>query len=262
MARLPRIKVEKTSAWYHLYSRVAGPIGSFPFDHPSAHYKLLEIIRFYTLGYFCQVAAFCVMGNHYHLVVRLEPFRGLSDKELKEKARYFYPRPEQINSWTETQWTRFNQRLFDVSELMRNVQMAYAKWHNRRFNRRGSFWESRFKSTLLTGVDAVQECLLYVDLNPVRAGLVERPEEWARSSAHLRYLKKDGWLLELTEAFPEVGRDQAFSEYRGRLIHRGALPTSRHFSPMGPEKAALFGIKRLTRTTSKPNGGGPYENRV
>ena len=37
---------------------------------------------------------------------------------------------------------------------------------------------------------------------------------------------------------------------------------SRHFSPMGPEKAALFGIKRLTRTTSKPNGGGPYENRV
>ena len=41
-----------------------------------------------------------------------------------------------------------------------------------------------------------------------------------------------------------------------------SLPSSRHFSPMGPEKAALFGIKRLTRTTSKPNGGGPYENRV
>ncbi len=38
--------------------------------------------------------------------------------------------------------------------------------------------------------------------------------------------------------------------------------TNPHRSPIGPEKAALFGIKRLTRTTSKPNGGGPYENRV
>ena len=47
--------------------------------------------------------------------------------------------------------------------------------------------------------------------------------------------------------------------FRSRTGFQGV---SRHFSPMGPEKAALFGIKRLTRTTSKPNGGGPYENRV
>lgn len=225
MARLPRIKVERASAWYHLYARVAGPVGSFPLDHPAAHYKLLEIIRFYLLGYFCQLAAFCVMGNHYHLVARFEAFRRLSRKELEEKARYFYLKPEQTASWTEAQWRRFNQRLFDVSELMRNIQMAYAKWHNRRFHRRGAFWEGRFKSTLLTDLDAVQECLLYVDLNPLRAGLVERPEEWTRSSAYLRDLKKDEWLLALSEIFPEAQPDHVFQEYRARLIYRGAVPT-------------------------------------
>ena len=107
---------------------------------------------------------------------------------------------------------------------MRNIQMVYAKWHNRRFGRRGSFWEGRFKSTLLIDWDAIQECLLYVELNPVRAGLTERPEQWSRSSAHLRDLKEDHWLLSLEEIFPEVPLRQVDKHYRARLFYRGALP--------------------------------------
>ena len=165
------------------------------------------------------------MGNHYHLVVRFEAFRRLSQEELEERARYFYPKPEQTARWTRRHWKRFNRRLFDVSELMRNIQMVYAKWHNRRFRRRGSFWEGRFRSTLLIDLDAIQECLLYVELNPVRAGLVQRPERWTRSSAYLRDLKKDHWLPSLEKIFPEVPHDQVDQHYRARrLLYRGALP--------------------------------------
>jgi hypothetical protein len=157
-------------------------------------------------------------------MVRFEAFRQLSQEELEEKAEYFYPKPEQIAHWTQSHWKRFNRRLFDVSELMRNIQMVYAKWHNRRFGRRGSFWEGRFKSTLLIDLDAIQECLLYVELNPVRAGLAQRPEQWGRSSARLRDLKEGHWLLSLEKIFPEVPFRQVDQHYRARLFYRGSLP--------------------------------------
>ena len=222
--RCPRLKIDKGSAWYHCYSRASGPLGDFPLDSPAAHRKLLEIIRYYVLGYSCEATGFSIMGNHYHLVVRFEAFRRLSQEELEERAWYFYPKPEQTAHWTQFHWERFNRRLFDISELMRNIQMVCAKWHNRRFGRRGSFWEGRFKSTLLIDWDAIQECLLYVKLNPVRAGLTERPEQWSRSSAHLRDLKEDHWLLSLEEIFPEVPLRQVDQHYRARLFYRGALP--------------------------------------
>ena len=185
----------------------------------------MQIIRYYVLGYRCQLFGFCVMGNHYHLVVRFEAFRRLSQEELQEKVRYFYPKEDQTAHWIQRHWERFNRRLFDVSELMRNIQMAYAKWHNRRFHRRGSFWEGRFKSTLLTDLEAIQECLLYVELNPVRASLVQGPEQWTRSSAYLRDLKKDSWLLPLKELFPEVLGRQVYPHYRAQLLYRGVLPS-------------------------------------
>ncbi len=194
--RRPRLKVD-ASAWYHCYNRANGPLRDFPLDSLVSHRKLLQIIRYYVLGYSCEACGFSIMGNHYHLVVRFEAFRQLSQEELEERPRYFYPKPEQTAHWARRHWARFNRRLFDVSELMRNVQMVYAKWHNRRFRRRGSFWEGRFKSTLLIDLEAVQECLLYAELNPVRAGLVQRPERWIRSSAYLRDVKKDHWLLSL-----------------------------------------------------------------
>ncbi len=225
MARLPRLKMNTASAWYHCYARTNGPLGEFPLNPPAAHRKLLKIIRYYVLGYSCQSAGFSIMGNHYHLVLCFEAFRRLSQEELEERARYFYPKPEQIAHWTQRHWERFNRRLFDVSEFMRNTQMGYTKWHNRRFHRRGSFWEGRFKSTLLMDLDAIQECLLYVELNPVRAGLVQRPEQWTRSSAYLRHLKKNHWLLSLEELFSEVDPGQVYQHYRARLLYRGALPT-------------------------------------
>ena len=223
----PRLKIDNAPACYHCYSRANGPLGDFPLDAPAAHRKLLEIIRHYVLGYSCEAIGFSIMGNHYHLMVRFEAFRRLSQEELEERARHFYPKREQTAHWTQLHWERLNRRLFDVSELMRNIQIVYTKWHNRRFGRRGSFWEGRFKSTLLINLDAVQECLFYVELIPVRAGLAERPErlkQWSRSSAHLRNLKKDPWMLSLEENFPEVPLWEVDQHYRARLFYRGALP--------------------------------------
>ena len=108
---------------------------------------------------------------------------------------------------------------------MRNVQAGFARWYNRSFKRRGRFWADRFKSVYLEDTQAVLDCMLYVDLNPVRAGLVERPEEWPGSSVRMRELNKDAWLASLGEFLTRPGREEALVEYRQRLYYRGNVPT-------------------------------------
>jgi len=226
MARLPRLKVQGDVGWYHLCSRVAGWVDWLPFeDDPLARQQLLRILRKYLSVYFCQAAGFALMGNHYHLVVRFEAFRELSREELYRSARQLYPNPERVLR-TPQQWRRFHSRLFDVSEFMRNVQQSYAKWYNRHYDRRGSFWGERFKSSLLADGQALLNALLYVELNPVRAGLVESPELWKWSSASLRLLRQDSWLISLEEVLGnQKDSESLYALYRNLLYHRGAIPT-------------------------------------
>ena len=228
MARVARMKFLDRDTWYHLYSRVAGHRGEFPLLDGLVRRRLLETIEHFNGIYYCEVAAFSVMGNHYHLVVRFEGEREVSREELLARARLMYPGKvarERIEGWSGEEWERYRRRLFDVSEYMRNIQAAFARWYNRSFDRRGRFWGERFKSVVLGDRRAVLDCLLYVELNPVRGGLVERPEEWEGSSVHLREIGKDSWLVPLEELMGQRDRGRAMVEFRGLLYHRGAVPT-------------------------------------
>ncbi len=228
MARTARVKVTGVDAWYHLYARVAGGRDERPLADPLARRYLVRLLRHYGSIYFCHVAGYCVMGNHYHLVVRFEGEREVDREELWRRARLMYPSSRDaaaLELWSEENWDRYRRRLFDVSEFMRNVQAAFARWYNRTHDRRGRFWAERFRSVLLGDDRAVVDCLLYVELNPVRAGLVERPEAWEASSARLRVEGSDGWLVPLEDLLGTPSRDLAVREHRALLYHRGAVPT-------------------------------------
>ena len=54
-----------------------------------------------------------------------------------------------IDCWSEKDWEHYRRRLFDVSEYMRNIQSAFARWFNFNYQRRGRFWADRFKSVYL-----------------------------------------------------------------------------------------------------------------
>jgi hypothetical protein len=107
---------------------------------------------------------------------------------------------------------------------MRNIQSGFALWYNRNNNRRGRFWADRFKSVYLENEAAVLDCMLYVELNPVRAGLVERPEDWRGSSIFLREIGKTDWLMPLSEILDQPSEEKALIEYRERMYHRGSVP--------------------------------------
>ncbi len=228
MPRMSRLKFTGVDTWYHLHARIAGHRGEYPLSEALPRRRLVEIIRHYASIYFCEVAAFCVMGNHYHLVVRFEGKRDVSREELEARAQAMYPGKrgrELTGLWGDVEWERYRERLFDVSELMRNVQAAFARWYNRTYDRRGRFWASRFKSVVLGEERAVLDCVLYVELNPVRAGLVERPEEAEGTSFWLREAGQDGWLVPVERLVGRRDHEAAMRELRQLLYHRGAVPT-------------------------------------
>jgi hypothetical protein len=77
--------------------------------------------------------------------------------------------------------------------------------------------------------------MLYVDLNPVRAGLVKRPEEHAGSSIHFRARRKGRWLSSLQAMFGEESGKKAMQMYRAMLYHRGAVPTKTYHAKIAEE---------------------------
>ena len=140
MPRMRRLKIVDGEGWYHVYSRTACDKGVYPLDKELCRQKFVQFLKYYSRAYFCDVAAFCVMGNHYHIVLKFEIPRKLSKEELWDRALLLYPKSKRyLKLWNENKWERFERRLFDLSEFMRNMQSAFASWYNKTFKRHGTF---------------------------------------------------------------------------------------------------------------------------
>jgi len=77
--RLARYKVTGQDAWYHIHCRISGSRGEFPLSEALPTRKFVELLRRFSQIYFCEVAAFSVMGNHYHLVVKFQHLESISE---------------------------------------------------------------------------------------------------------------------------------------------------------------------------------------
>jgi REP element-mobilizing transposase RayT len=198
--------------------------GEYPLNNKLCRRKLLDFIERFSKVYCCKVVGFCQMGNHYHLILWFDEHQSLSREALWKRASLLYPETL-LKGWLNANWQRFETRIFDVSEYMRNLQAAFARWFNQAFGRRGRFWADRFKSTLLESEKQVRDCLLYVELNPVRAGIAERPEEYDGSSLYLREIHKDRWMMPLTDLMGQKRRAKALLDYKAMIYYRGNVPT-------------------------------------
>jgi hypothetical protein len=78
--------------------------------------------------------------------------------------------------------SRFTYRMHDLSEFMRTLMQRMTRWFNREHKRTGTLWEERFKSVIVESGDASRMMAAYIDLNPVRAGMVKDPAEYRWSS--------------------------------------------------------------------------------
>jgi len=77
---------------------------------------------------------------------------------------------------------RFTCRMHDLGEFMKGLLQRFTQWFNGRHKRTGTLWEQRFKSVIVESGTAARTMAAYIDLNPVRAGMVEDPAEYRWSS--------------------------------------------------------------------------------
>jgi REP element-mobilizing transposase RayT len=221
MPRTSRMIVGDQKAVYHVMSRTA--LDGFPLGDGEKDFMLALIKRFSAL-YFPEILGFCLMGNHFHLLVKMIPEDRFTDQEIKKRFESHYG---ESREFTEGQIPYLRDKLSSLSEFVREIKLGFARYYNRRYNRRGYFWGDRFKSVIVDKGETLVNCLAYIDLNPLRAGLVERPEDyrWNSLGYHLQTGDKDGVLstdFGLTE-FNVKSRKERIKHYRRYVYEAGAL---------------------------------------
>ena len=228
MARVPRkCIVNRKGGFFHVLNRVADYIGEYPLQRPEVSQEFISRLK-YALGCCCiHCAEFCVMGNHFHLVLFVEEFRILSRRKLERLARARWGKLWKLRTafWSDQRWEKFNEDVFDLSGFMRDLQGPFTIWFNKLFGRRGGLWAHRFKCVALAhDLTAVQEEMIYVALNPVRAHLVDLPEDWKGGSAYVRSIGESEFLMPLDAIYPDLARAKVESFYRHLTLYRGISP--------------------------------------
>lgn len=144
-----------------------------------------------------KVLTYCIMSNHWHVLLEVPSAADLSNEELFNRIGDFYSkqRAKEIKqefdraheyasesgntAWEEAVLERYSSRMCDLSVFVKELKERFSKWYNRKHHRRGTLWEERFKSVLVENSDhALSTMAAYIDLNPVRAGIVDDPKDY------------------------------------------------------------------------------------
>ncbi len=192
MPRIPRMLITGEPTAYHVMSRTALDgyvLGDVEKEH------LLRLIKHMSAVYFVEVLGFCIMGNHFHLLVRMMPGSLYDDEEVKRRFKIYYG-PNVKADMCKERIKFFRKKWSSLSEYMREIKQRFSRFYNKRHNRKGFFWGERFKSVIVEDGDTLINCLAYIDLNPVRAGICERPEDyrWNSLGYHIQSGNKGDFL--------------------------------------------------------------------
>ena len=192
--RKARLKIpeDRVVGYYHCVSRVVHRQMLLGMAEKE---KFVQVMREYEEFCELKVLTFCVMTNHFHILVEVpkRPETPPSAEELLKKLgrltcqlgyQWVRQRLDTLQGEENTQTRQeflesFYVRMWDVSWFIRLVKQRFSAWFNKRTGRKGTLWEERFKSVLVDGAgDALITMASYIDLNPVRAGIVKDPSKY------------------------------------------------------------------------------------
>lgn len=186
-----------------------------------------------------EVLGYCIMGNHVHLLIRVPPVDSLPDGVLLDRYNQYYgsqktPRStysfqelkailEEGGAHAEAARQRILLRMGDLPAFMRELKQRFTIWYNDKHDNEGTIWAARYKSLLVEdSVESLTRVAAYLDLNPVRANLVQDPKEyrWCGYAAALggnRLMR-----FAVTQLFrQELGFEEALKSYRIILFGKG-----------------------------------------
>ncbi|MFK7909247.1 MAG: transposase [Akkermansiaceae bacterium] len=185
---------EKTNSLYHCISRVVDR--QFVLGHEEKN-VFVRMMREYEAFCGVQVLSYCIMSNHFHLLVEVPPKKkgkavDITDEDFLARLKPMYSkvyyrgieqmlerfRADGADAAASELKQKFTSRMHDLSEFMKGLKQRFTQWYNGAHGRRGTLWEGRFKSVLVQDGYAARVMSAYIDLNPIRAGMVNRPEDY------------------------------------------------------------------------------------
>ena len=254
---------------YHVLSRVVDRRLVFG-EAEKAHFRKLLVAYAEFSG--IDVVAWCLMGNHFHLLLRVPPKSGrqhseVPDQEVVRRVGLINGRAAakllanllaicNSDSSRREVLAPYRKRMGDLGLMMKSLKQRFTQWFNRNNERKGTLWEERYRSFIVrheedgpsrtpdvpAGFGEIARIVAaYIDANPVRAGLVEDPAEYqwcgfgeaaAGSPAGLAALSKL-WGLPAPEAI---------SRHRLMMLTRGA------------QRVGAEALSRTESTTISPPG--------
>ncbi len=258
-----RIVDSPTSGFYHCISRCVRRAflcgDKHDYRRQWIEQRLAELLDVFAI----EACAYAIMSNHLHLIVKTDPkaARALTDLEVARRWLKLYPAELQRRKQAadrpaharriETAYleslvadhrriARWRARLASISWFNKLLKEPIARRANREDDCTGYFWEGRFKSSRLLDQAAVLACMVYVDLNPMRAGMARALQECSFTSIlhRLKVLRRPGQ------------RKKSRRTPRSR-IKLTLIPISTLFNLSTSEYVSLVGA----------TGGAPTDNR-
>jgi len=176
---------------YHILTR--GNNRQDVFKEERDYRKYIEILQRYKERYKFKLYHYVLMKNHVHLV--LEPV----------------------------------ERGGTLAEIMKGINLSYVQYYKFRYKHIGHFWQDRYKSIIISKDNYLFACGSYVELNPVRAGVVKDPKDYKWSSYKVYAHGKRDALIDEHPIYKELSRREVErrKKYRdfvnGMLIDKDAM---------------------------------------
>ena len=242
--------------YYHVISRIAGQ--RFLMDAEEKN-RLLDL--FFRAAEFSgvDVLTFALMDNHFHIMLRVPKALVVDDADLVRRMRVLYGDAKTdrvLEDWE--RWekkgegsrvikakTLLRERLFDLSEFCKTLKQHYSMSYNLRHGYSGSIWGARFKSMVLSpDYETLMTVGAYIDLNPVRASVVQEAQDYAWSGWGLAHRGHAGARegLRMLVAAAYARRDATFEQ--ASLAYGSAIqgfierPSAQEFAAAEPRPAA------------------------
>lgn len=203
------------------------------FTHRSDYDRYLATLLEFKLRYNLRLYAYCLMPNHVHLLLAPETPAGLG-------------------------------------QLMKRLAGRHTRGLNRRHKRTGSLWDGRYRSSVVDREDYLLACTRYIDLNPVKAGIVTDPVEYPWSSCRHHLGHEAAPLLDANPCMLDMGDTEESRQLAYRSFLDSGIPDQqrqliseavRRGQPTGDQRFDANIAKIIGRPVRRRGRGRPPKNK-
>ena len=169
----------------HVVDSLAGEeFHGYPFDDSDKE-QIMQLFKSTLKKYRIEALSFCCMSNHFHCLLVADK-RKFTPKEMTKVYNRIHEAAIKAKSKaamneSSPRCKRMSEHSNDISHFMRDFQHAVTVYYNKKNKRKGTLWRGHFKSVLVENSKALVKMICYIELNPVRAGIVKDPADYKYS---------------------------------------------------------------------------------